>query len=217
MSVGYGVFSRILKALLGLTLMAGMARADEVTILALGDSLTAGYGLNQADGFVPQLERWLTAQGDDIRIINAGVSGDTTAGGAARLNWALSDDVDAVLVALGGNDMLRGIAPEATYDNLDRILTALSARGLPTLLIGMPGPGNFGPDYKTAFEQVFPDLAAKHTVAYYPNFLAGLTSISKTTHDTLKYMQDDGLHPTPAGVTLIVEAIGPSVQKILPK
>ena len=199
-----------------MVMLTGAARAEAVTILALGDSLTAGYGLPQDDGYVPQLETWLNKNNVEATVINGGVSGDTTAGGAARLGWVLNDDIDVVLVALGANDMLRGIDPRETFDNLDRILSELSARNLPTLLIGIPGPTNFGPDYKQAFDEGFVNLAAAHGIALYPSFLTGLTDVAGTANGALRYLQPDGLHPTAEGVSLIVEAIGPAVLGVLP-
>ncbi|MCK8464928.1 arylesterase [Aliiroseovarius sp. S1339] len=215
-SNGYGVLTRLLKCLAAMVLLTGTARAEAVTILALGDSLTAGYGLPQGDGFVPQLETWLNENSVDATVVNGGVSGDTTAGGAARLGWVLNSDVDAVLVALGANDMLRGIDPQETYSNLDSILSELSARALPTLLIGIPGPANFGQDYKTAFDQGFEKLATVHDVALYPSFLTGLTDAAGSANGALRYLQPDGLHPNAEGVSLIVQAIGPAVLEILP-
>ena len=216
MSGGYGVLTRFLKCLATIALLSGAARADEVTILALGDSLTAGYGLPQQDGFVPQLETWLNDHGADVTVINGGVSGDTTAGGASRLGWVLTDNIDVVIVALGANDMLRGIDPQETYDNLDAILTDLSALSLPSLLIGMPGPANFGAEYKARFEQVFERLAQDHEIPLYPSFLAGLTEAAGSTNGALQYLQSDGLHPTAQGVSLIVDALGPVVLDVLP-
>ncbi|MDE9449761.1 arylesterase [Aliiroseovarius sp. Z3] len=216
MSRGYGVLNWFLKCLAAIALLSGAARADGVTLLALGDSLTAGYGLPQQEGFVPQLEAWLNDHGTVATVINAGVSGDTTAGGAARLGWVLSDDIDVVLVALGANDMLRGIDPQATYSNLDAILSELSARELPSLLIGMPGPANFGATYKAQFEQVFERLAQDHDVSLYPSFLAGLTEAAGSANGALQYLQSDGLHPTAEGVSLIVDALGPAVLDVLP-
>lgn len=215
-STGYGGLARLLKGLAVLILLSGAARAEGVTILALGDSLTAGYGLAQEDGFVPQLETWINNQGIEVSIINAGVSGDTSAGGAARLGWILTDDVDIVLVALGANDMLRGIDPDATRANLDRILSELTTRGLPSVLIGIPGPSNFGQDYQGEFNQIFPDLSQKYRIPLVPNFLAGLTEHTQTTSDALQFLQPDGLHPTAEGVSLIVNTIGPSVLDALP-
>ena len=200
------------KAGLGLVLMlsAPAALAQQVTIAALGDSLTQGYGLAEADGFVPQLQAWLRGEGIEATVINAGVSGDTTAGGLARIGWTLSEDVDAVIVALGGNDVLRGIDPAASRANLDGILAEIGTRGLPVLLAGMRAPGNYGPDYKQAFDAMYPDLAEEHGAALYPFFLQGLGN-GEDPAAVRSLMQPDGLHPNAEGVAAIVGDIGPFV------
>lgn len=205
---------------LTLTLLAaGVAAAEPVTIVALGDSLTAGYGLaDQADGLVPQLEAWLRARGADVVVQNAGVSGDTTAGGLARLDWALGPEADALIVTLGGNDMLRGLDPGAARANLDAILTAADARDLPVLLVGMQAPANFGPEYKTAFDGMYAELAAAHGDLLAESFFAGLIAAGADPSDPASlatYMQADGIHPNPEGVTLIVEGLGPRVEELL--
>lgn len=186
-------------------------RADPVTLLAFGDSLTQGYGLTQAAGFVPTLERWLQDHGADVTVINGGVSGDTTAGGAARIAWSLTPDVDAVLVALGGNDLLRGIEPDQTKANLDAILSEIDARGLPALLVGMSAIGNFGNGYKADFEALYPALAETHGVALFPSFLQGLEELGDRLVVVRDFLQADAIHPNAAGVVLIVEAMGPAV------
>lgn len=147
---------------LGVSVVA--AAAEPVTVAALGDSLTQGYGLAQDDGLVPQLQAWLRGQGADVTIVNAGVSGDTTAGGLSRIDWTLADRPDGIIVALGGNDMLRGFDPELTRSNLDAILTRAEDAGVPALLIGLQAMGNYGPDYKAAFDAIFPELALRHRV-----------------------------------------------------
>jgi acyl-CoA thioesterase-1 len=145
--------------------------AEEITVVALGDSLTQGYGLVEEDGFVPQLQGWLQARGNDVVVENHGVSGDTTAGGLARIGWALGDHVDALIVALGGNDLLRGLPPEASRANLDGILAEAEARGLPVLLIGLEAPGNYGPEYKAAFDGMYPELATAYDALLVESFL----------------------------------------------
>jgi len=189
------------------------ATAEPVTIAALGDSLTQGYGLAQPDGFAPRLESWLRAQGADVVVINAGVSGDTTAGGAARIDWTLTPEVDGVIVALGGNDLLRGIAPEVSRANLDKILRATKEADVKVLLIGVPAPGNYGPDYKAAFDAIYPELAAKYGALYAPNFLSGVIGTNGRAKPGM--MQGDGLHPNPKGVALIVAALGPAVLELV--
>ncbi len=199
------------KMILGLVfgLCGFAATAGPITIAALGDSLTQGYGLNPQDGFVAQLEAWLIAQGGEVTLINAGVSGDTTAGGAARVGWTLTPEVDAMIVALGGNDLLRGIAPDAARANLDTILAAARAAQVRVLLVGLIAPGNYGPDYKAAFDTIYPDLAAKYDVLYAANFLSGIMGADGRA--ALDMMQDDGLHPNAKGVRHIVAALGPDV------
>lgn len=184
-------------------------------MLAFGDSLTQGYGLPQADGFVPTLEAWLTDHGADVKVINGGVSGDTTEGGAGRIAWSLTPEVDAVLVALGGNDLLRGIEPAETKSNLDAILTEIGARGLPALLVGISGTGNYGGKYKDAFDALYPDLAAAHGVVLFPSFLAGLEALGDRQVVVRDYLQPDAVHPNAEGVKLVVEAMGPAVLKLV--
>jgi acyl-CoA thioesterase-1 len=193
--------------------------AEPVTIVALGDSLTAGYGLvDQTQGLVPQLEAWLKAQGADVVVQNAGVSGDTTAGGLARVGWALGPDTDAMIVTLGGNDMLRGLDPKGSKASLDGILKEAQARGLPVLLVAMKAPGNFGPEYKAAFDGMYADLATQYGTVLADDFFAGLRAAGADPSDPASlaaYMQPDGIHPNPDGVKLIVEGLGPKVLELL--
>lgn len=198
-------------AVLAFGLCAAPSWADEVVIAALGDSLTQGYGLPADQGFVPQLEAWLRAAGHDVRLINAGVSGDTTAGGLARIDWTLTEDVQALIVTLGGNDLLRGLPPEAARANLAGILQAAEEAGVAVLLIGMEAPLNYGPDYKAAFDAIYPDLAAEFGTLYAESFLAPITAAP----DLRVLMQADGIHPNAAGVALIVDALGPEVEALI--
>ncbi|HET8728058.1 MAG TPA: arylesterase [Alphaproteobacteria bacterium] len=196
-------------ALVGaLAAMPAAARADSLRLLALGDSLTAGYGLADTETFTVQLEAALLSQGYDVQVINGGVSGDTTAGGLARLDWALADDPDLVLVELGANDGLRGIDPRTTRENLSRILEILDQRGIPTLLAGMYAPPNLGEEYGDAFDAIYPDLAEEYEVALYPFFLDGVA-----TRPDLN--QDDGIHPNGDGVAVIVEQLVPHVIELI--
>ena len=190
-----------------------MAHAEPLIVVALGDSLTAGYGLAEGEGFVPQLQQWLAANGSDATVVNAGVSGDTTAGGLARLDWSLTPETDALIVTLGGNDLLRGLDPAVTRSNLEAILTKADARKLPVLLIGLPGPANFGPDWKAQFDAIYPELAAKHGALLAPNFMAGLGGDDPAAARRL--MQADGIHPNPEGVKRIVADLGPKVLELL--
>lgn len=163
---------------------------------------------------MPQLEAWLAAQGSDVRVINAGVSGDTTAGGAARIAWTLTPDVDALIVALGGNDLLRGIDPAASRANMDAILSTATESGLPVLVIGLPAPLNYGPDYKRDFDAIFPELAAQYGALHIENFLEPITAGDQSAN-AQAYMQADGVHPNRDGVGLVVEHVGPSVQELI--
>lgn len=208
----YGVRALRGKAV-ALVLMASPAWAEPVTVLALGDSLTQGYGLSAEDGFVPKLQNWLVEHGDEVTLINGGVSGDTTAGGAARVEWSLTPEVDAMIVALGGNDMLRGIAPEVARTNLTRILEAAAERDLPVLLVGLPAPGNYGVQYKTAFDAIYPDLAEQFDVLYLQSFFTGLGEGQPS--ELQGFFQADGIHPNAEGVAQIVEGMGPIVQELI--
>lgn len=198
-----------------LVFWAGMSWAQEVKIAALGDSLTQGYGLPAEDGFVPQLEAWLVEQGQDVTVINAGVSGDTTTGGLSRVAWTLTPDVDAMIVALGGNDLLRGIDPAVSRASLDGILQAARDAGVPVLLIGMEAPGNYGPEYKATFDAMYPELAAEYGVLYLDSFFAGLGGPGIDPVEARPFMQADGIHPNATGVVRIVEAIGPYATNLI--
>lgn len=192
-------------------------KAEKVTpykILALGDSLTAGYGLNRADGLVPQLSGWLNAQDLDqpIAITNAGVSGDTTQGGRSRVAWSLTPfgkaGPDLVMVALGGNDGLRGINPAVTRANLTAIVEELQKRDLKVLLVGMQAPPNLGREYGENFNSIYPDLAKKYSVPLYPFILDGVAAIEDLN-------QSDGIHPNEKGVKVIVKKLGPVIKKVM--
>lgn len=205
------------KVLLSFVLIccAVSARAGSVTIAALGDSLTQGYGLAQGNGFVPQLQAWLTRQGADAVLINAGVSGDTTAGGAARVGWTLTPDVDAMIVTLGGNDVLRGIDPVVSRANLETILRAARQADVQVLLVGMRAPGNFGPDYKTAFEQNYADLSQQYGTLFEKDFFGALSGPGGDPAAMQPFMQADGIHPNAEGVLRIVDALGPAVLDLI--
>jgi acyl-CoA thioesterase-1 len=178
-------------------------------LLALGDSLTAGYNLPAEDAFPMKLQARLARAGYRVQVTNAGVSGDTSAGGKARLDWILADGPPAyAIVELGANDALRGLDPKLTEANLDAILTRLQARGAKILLAGMMAPRNMGSDYAASFDAIYPRLQAAHRVALYPFFLNGVALHSDLT-------QADGLHPTARGVEVIVENILPSVEALL--
>jgi acyl-CoA thioesterase-1 len=179
-----------------------------VKIVALGDSLTAGFGLAADAAFPARLERALAGKGLAVEVANAGVSGDTAADGLARLDWSVPDDADAVIVELGANDALRGIDPTLTRAALDGILRRLAARRLPVLFAGMRAPPNLGADYTKAFDAIYPDLAAAHGVIFYPFFLDGVAAERALN-------QGDGLHPTAAGVDAIVARLLPRVEELI--
>jgi acyl-CoA thioesterase-1 len=212
-SAGYGRRGAIRKlsaciAVLPL-LAARAAEAREIRIMMLGDSITAGYGLPRGQALPVRLEAALRAKGHQVRIIDAGVSGDTTAGGRARLDWALADRPQAVIVALGGNDGLRGIEPRATAANLAAILDALAARGLPAMLAGMLAPPNLGADYGRDFATTFSRLAeARPEVVYYPFLLDGVAGDPALN-------QPDRIHPNEAGVAELVRRMLPAVESLL--
>ena len=206
--------NRVLAAGLALAASA-LAAVAEPTVVALGDSLTAGYGLPREQGFVPVLQDWLAAHGHDVTVVNAGVSGDTTAGGVSRLDWTLAGPADAMIVNLGGNDLLRGLDPAQTRANLDRILAAAKARGLPVLLVGLQAPTNYGPDFKARFDAVFPDLAKSYGTVFVPDYFLPVAPAGARTGLLRDYMQGDGIHPNAKGVRLIVDAVGPKVLELL--
>lgn len=214
-SFGYGALRHWGKAAL-FTLLATPAMADEVTVLALGDSLTAGYGLRQDAGFVPQLQGWLNARGQDVTVINASVSGDTTAGGLARMEWSLTPDVDAVIVALGGNDFLRGIDPEVSRANLAGILDIAAREELDVLLVGIAASPNYGPDFQQAFNAMYPDLSEQYDTLLVTNFFEPLLGTPISDPGALSdLMQADGIHPSANGVAVIVNSLGPIVEDLI--
>ena len=182
--------------------------AAPVRLLVLGDSLGAGYGLARADGFQARLAEALRARGHDVAIVDGAVSGDTTAGGRARLDWVLADGADAAIVELGGNDGLRGLDPSATEANLAAILDGLAAKRIPVLLSGMLAPPNLGPEYGRDFRAVFDRLGARAGVIYDPFFLAGVARDPALN-------QPDGIHPNPEGVRRIVARLLPLVERLL--
>jgi acyl-CoA thioesterase-1 len=195
-------------ALAAATAVPRAAAAPPVKIVALGDSLTAGYGLPDGDGFVARLQAALTAKGIVAEVANAGVSGDTASDGLARLDWSVPDGTDAVILELGANDMLRGLKPTVTRDALDQILRRLTGRHITVLLCGMRAAPNLGAEYGQAFEGIYPELAATYDVALYPFFLDGAAG-------DLKLLQRDGLHPNAAGVGVIVTRILPQVESLI--
>jgi acyl-CoA thioesterase-1 len=202
-------FVNVLSAALAvLCLHLAPAGAAPVRVMMLGDSLTAGYGLAPEKALPAQLEAALKQAGLDVRVLNAGVSGDTTAGGLARLDWSLAENPDYVLVGLGANDALRGLDPERAYANLDAILTRLRAKGIKTLLLGMLAPPNLGADYGRRFREIYRRLAEKHRVPLYPFLLDGVAADRQLN-------QPDGIHPNADGVAIIVERLVPVVRQLI--
>jgi acyl-CoA thioesterase-1 len=196
--------------LLSIFTLAAVAKAKDapVRIVAFGDSLTAGYMLAGGDAFPAQLERKLKSAGLNVEIINAGVSGDTTAGGLARLDWSIPDGTEAVILELGANDALRGLEPGKVRQNLGNIIERLKARGIEVLMTGMLAPGNFGESYALAFNAIFPDLAKRHDLLLYPFFLQGVAMRPKLN-------LGDGMHPNAEGVSVIVTGIAPKVEELI--
>jgi len=187
----------------------GHGSSAPIEILAFGDSLTAGYGLPAGDGFTDQLEVWLNEKSDrPVKVINGGVSGDTSSGGRSRLDWGLAPikggKPDLVILELGANDAMRGVAPEITRENIDAIVKLLTERGIPTLIAGMLATPSWGPEYADAFDGIFPDVAQKYDVPIYPFFLEDVAAVEALN-------QADGLHPTKEGVAIIVDKIGPYI------
>jgi acyl-CoA thioesterase-1 len=207
---GYRLWRKLVNLGLALVTLACLATPADAhaRILALGDSLTAGYGLAVEQSFPSRLQAWLRDHGVDAEVINAGVSGDTSAGGLARLDWSLAEPADAVLVELGANDALRGVDPKETYKNLDEILSRLDRRHERVLLLGMLAPPNLGADYQRAFDAIYPALAERHHVLLYPFFLDGVALDPALN-------QRDGLHPNARGVQVIVDRVGPYVLRLL--
>lgn len=194
--------------MIGLVLLVVPPVGAETRILALGDSLTAGYGLMQELAFPAQLEALLCQRGYSARVINAGVSGDTSAGGAARLEWSLADQPDIVIVELGANDAMRGLSPQQTEEHLAEILERLNQKHIIALLAGMKAPRNLGANYYNSFDRLYPDLAERFGVAFYPFFLEGVAGVPELN-------QADGIHPNAAGVRVIVEGLLPLIEDLL--
>ena len=219
----YGALLRSGKVFAALVLSLGLAFAQAasaqqvrelpLSIVAFGDSLTQGYGLIDEEGFVPQLRAWLEAQGQAVRVVNAGVSGDTSAGGLSRAEWTLTPDIHGMILALGGNDVLRGLDPAVTRGNIEGILKAAQAADIPVLLVGMQAPGNYGPEFKAEFEAIWPELAEAYGALYFESFFKGLGDGDLAAAQ--QYFQPDGIHPNAEGVGLIVDEMGPAVLDLI--
>jgi acyl-CoA thioesterase I len=191
-----------------LSATAAPAADRPVRIVALGDSLVAGYQLPVGDSFPAQLEKALKAKGLAVEIANAGVSGDTASGGLGRLDWSVPEGTEAVILELGANDMLRGIEPNVTRTALESIIRRLKARGIEVLLAGMLAPPNLGPEYARAFDAIYPELASTHGLVFYPFFLDGIAADPKLN-------QRDGIHPSVDGVAAIVTRIVPKAEELV--
>jgi acyl-CoA thioesterase-1 len=207
-SLRAGAVSLIFGIALMMGLHPGMAADRPVKIVALGDSLTAGYGLDRQSAFPEQLGKVLKGKGIAVEIENAGVSGDTASGGLSRLDWSVADGTDAVILELGANDMLRGVDPKVTRRALETIIEKLKARNIEVLLAGMRAAPNMGEDYLRGFDTIYPELAAKYGLVYYPFFLDGVATQAK-------FALQDGLHPNAAGVSQIVTGIMPKVEELI--
>ncbi|TFV69820.1 arylesterase [Bradyrhizobium frederickii] len=207
----YGLFMHIAVLMLAFMTMANPAWADAtrpIKLVVLGDSLSAGLGLPAQDAFPAKLKKSLQDKGIDVDMTNAGVSGDTTSGGRDRLDWSVPEGTDGVIVELGANDALRGLDPDLARAALTDIVQRLKARKIAVMLCGMLAPPNYGADYAARFNSIYPDLAKKFDVPLYPFFLEGVAADAKLN-------QADGIHPTAAGVDIIVGNIMPAVQAFL--
>lgn len=205
--------NKSLLALLALTWAFALfppatAAAEPVRIVAFGDSLTAGFGLGQSQAFPARLEAALKAKGHDVRIANAGVSGDTSTAGLARLNWSIPEGTQAVILELGANDMLRGVPPAVTRKALEQIIQRLRARKIEVLLAGMRASKNLGGEYTAAYDSIYPELAKAHDLILYPFFLDGVIA-------DVKLNLRDGVHPSAAGIDVIVKGILPFTEKLI--
>ena len=187
---------------------ADLNACEDKQLVVFGDSLVAGYGLDPGAAYPEQLNKKLQEKGIKLEVINAGVSGDTTSSGLARLDWSVGDNADAVILELGANDALRGISPDVTEKNLDAMITSLKAKDVEVLLAGMMAPPNMGPSYGEAFNSIYARLAEKHDIALYPFFLDGVVADAKLN-------QPDGIHPTKEGIAVIVQKSMPAVMKLL--
>ena len=195
-------------ASLAILATAAAAKAEPYKIVGFGDSLMAGYGLDAGQSFPEKLEKALREKGHDVVIAKAGVSGDTSSGGLSRLDWSVPDGTRLVILELGANDMLRGIGPDITEKNLDAMISRLKERNISVLLAGMRAAPNLGPDYQAAFDAIYPRLAGKHGVAFYPFFLDGVAA-------DRAFLLEDGMHPNAAGIDRMVEKMLPLVEKLI--
>lgn len=204
----YGRSLKILLLVFAFVFYAPLQAADQILLVTYGDSLSAGFGLAEEDAFPSQLEKALLARGHNVKVVNASVSGDTTAAGLSRFDWSFPQGAKGVIIELGANDALRGLAPEKTRENLEALIARVKSKGAEPLLTGMLAPRNLGVKYTTAFDRIYPELAKKHEVLLYPFFLFDV--VGKRDLNLA-----DGLHPNPKGVKKIVEQIVPKVEELL--
>ena len=208
----YGLFLVFSKTIILLFVFSSFANADnQIKILMLGDSLTQGYGLTEKNGLVPVLQRWLSINNVEVLLINGGVSGSTTLGGFEQLDWLLSPDINGVVVALGGNDLLRGFDPEFTKNNLEKIFRNLKSKGITSTLVGTISPLNYGPQFKKEFDAIYPTLAKEYNLYYIDSFFSPLID-KKTRKISVNLLQADGIHPNEEGIETIVNYIGPVIK-----
>ena len=203
----YNKIFLVLFIFLTYSLAHATEKKENYRLIIIGDSLIQGYGLPKEKGFVNQLQKKILEKMDHVSLINAGVSGDTTAGGLSRTDWSITDDINAVAISLGANDMLRGIPPKFSKENLSKMILKIKDKNLPILLIGISSIENFGPEYKNEFDLIFSELSRKFDILLYPNLMA---PVIENENDLSKYLQEDMLHPNEKGVEIIVQAILPT-------
>ena len=210
--VKYGFFSVVSKTIILLFVFSSFAHADsQIRILMLGDSLTQGYGLEEKKGLVPKLQNWLSTNNVEVLLINGGVSGDTTLGGFERLDWLLTPNINGVVVALGGNDLLRGFDPKFTKKNLQAIFKNLKSKGINSVIVGTISPINYGPQFKKEYDAIYPSLAREYNLSYIDSLFSPLID-KKTQEISVNLLQADGIHPNEKGVEAIVNYIGPVIK-----
>ena len=210
--VKYGLFSVVSKTIILLFVFSSFAQADnQIKILMLGDSLTQGYGLEEKKGLVPKLQNWLSTNNVEVLLINGGVSGDTTLGGFERLDWLLTPSINGVVVALGGNDLLRGFDPKFTKNNLQEIFKTLKLKGIKSVIVGTISPLNYGPQFKKEYDAIYPSLASEYDLFYIDSLFSPLID-KKTQEISVNLLQADGIHPNEKGVEAIVNYIGPVIR-----
>ena len=210
--IKYGLFFVVNKTVILLFVFFSSAQADnQIRILMLGDSLTQGYGLKEKKGLVPKLQNWLSTNNVEVLLINGGVSGDTTLGGFERLDWLLTPNIDGVVVALGGNDLLRGFDPKFTKNNLQAIFKNLKSKGINSVIVGTISPLNYGPQFKKEYDAIYPSLAKEYNLFYIDSLFSPLID-KKTQEISVNLLQADGIHPNEKGVEAIVNYIGPVIR-----